>query len=76
MFVEVKYFVHLNLSVALFLASGSEIVFAVVAEAHQSVVSNPPRASITHLVNHAGRMYSCDSFLSVLVALCLLLDDV
>ena len=76
MFVEVKYFVHFNLSASLFLASGCQIVFTDVVEAHQSVVSNPPRTSITHLVNHAGRMYSCDSFLSLLVAFCLLLDDV
>ena len=76
MFVKVKYFAHLNLSVALFLASGCQIVLTVVVEAHQSVVSNPPCTSITHLLNHAGRMYSLSSFLSVLLALCLLLDDV
>ena len=48
MFVNVKYLSHLNLSAALLLAENSSAVVLFVVKAHQSVVSNPPCASITH----------------------------
>ena len=48
-----RYFAHLNLSVAFFLAFGSYTVTTVVIEARQSAVSNPPCASIIQF--HFGK---------------------